>query len=117
MKEFIDQVIRALQAQGATRDDRPLPLDRAMISDEPPLIDDPILDVHLGGMAEHLATLGGFTAPRWAEAKERFLAQHVGGGKETPEAFARRRLHCGPALKKVWSHLPERNCATSRCTI
>jgi hypothetical protein len=117
MKEFIDHVIRHLQTEGACREDRPLPIDAAMVEQEPPVIGDPVLDVHLGGMAEHLAQLGGFRVPDWTRAPERFLVEPKGAGVGTPEAFVRRGLLCGPALKKVWAVLPERNCAPSRCTI
>jgi hypothetical protein len=106
MKEFVDGLIRDLQDRGALASDRPLPVDPVMIADEPPVLNELVFNVHLAAMAEYLAELGGIVPPVWAAAPDRFLAAPMGRGvSDTPDAFARRGLYCGPALKKMWSLL------------
>lgn len=109
MKEFIDGLIRDLQDKGATPADPPLPISHAMVADKPPVLGVPVLNVHICGMAEYLADLGGFEAPAWSERKEGFLAEPVRlrycNADDTPQPFARRGLLCGPSLQKVWSVL------------
>jgi hypothetical protein len=116
MKEFIDSLIRDLRAKGARRGAVALPVDSAMIAEEPPRLDDPVHRVHLAGMAEHIARIGGMSPPEWTEKPEFFLAEPVfmGGESgrhlalaETPGPFRRRQLFCGRALAKLSASLEE----------
>lgn len=108
LKEFIDHLIREARAGGAVPSE-PLPISEAAFRDEPPPLANAIHRTYLAGMAEHLATLSGQPVPAWCQRDVYVLAEPVvrGGPRsrdlmiaQTPPAFARRNLYCGPALEK-----------------
>lgn len=114
MKEFIDWLIREVQAAGGPREGF-YPVPESAFADEPPALDNPVLRAHLAGMAEHLAMLSGKVAPQWTEVKDYFLAEpFFFGGRhardsmlvDTPSAFRRRLLFCGRVLEKFHKLLP-----------
>ncbi|EKV26849.1 hypothetical protein C882_2072 [Caenispirillum salinarum AK4] len=99
MKEFIDTLIAEAPV-----------LPESAYATRPPLPESAVLRAHLGGMAEHLAALAGRAAPDWCREPVFFLdAPHVMAGAhadaimraQTPPAFARRNLFCGPVLLKL----------------
>jgi hypothetical protein len=109
MKEFIDHVIACVLAEPPAAGE-PLAVPADLYWDEPPRLEDAIQRAHLAGMAEHLATLSEAPPPEWVEGAAYFLGDPVvfGGERsrqlvmdETPPAFARRNLFCGPALTKL----------------
>lgn len=113
VKEFIDEIIAAakppINAYGFY-----------VISDthftaEPLNLDDPIQRAHLAGLAENLAILSGQEPPEWTTKEAYFLKEPVyAGGKrsqshllaDTPSAFRRRLLFCGPSLSKLFKLHP-----------
>lgn len=116
MKEFIDGLIRVVEARGLEGDLLPVPA--TAFAEEPPLLDQLILRAHLAGVAEHLAMLSGQPVPEWCGRPDTYLPEPVYSGgqasrelvvRETPSAFARRNLFCGPALGKLTTHI-ERMC-------
>jgi hypothetical protein len=109
MKEFIDSMACGLRDRGA-RAGIPLPLNPQMYETEPTDPGDPLLRAHLGAMAEHLAGLALLPPPGWSGKPEYFLRIPVFfGGRhskedmlaETPSAFRRRLLFCGPVLSRI----------------
>lgn len=107
LKELIDHLVRVAE----WRNDRPV-VPVSVFEEEPHLLDEPVLNAHAGGLAEHLAVLADVQVPEWCGKQDYFLDQpRFGGGERrrsaiigmTPEAFARRRLYCGPVLGKLMS--------------
>jgi len=110
VKEFIDEVIAA--ADRPRSPDGLYALPESFYADEPIELPSPIHMAHLGGLSEQLAVLCGKQPPAWSEKKEFFLKTPVflGGEafrpravEETPSAFRRRLLFCGPTLQKLFA--------------
>lgn len=104
MKEFVDTLVAAAAAPETPTGF--YAVDPSFTEDEPLPVADPVLMAHLGGLAEHMATLCGREPPPWTEKSEYFLdAPFMSGGPDslesTPSAFRRRLLFCGPALQKL----------------
>ncbi|MDW8335662.1 MAG: hypothetical protein RMK34_01690 [Tepidimonas sp.] len=78
---------------------------RAMIEEEPQLLDEPWINALLAGIAEFIANREDFEPPAWTHKPERFLPQPLFWGvlpatrahmlAETPGPFRRRNLFCG----------------------
>ena len=114
LKELGDAVIRGALAAGMRAGDAVVPISSSVYRDMPPLLEHDIHRVHLAGYAEHLAHLSGQASPVWAEAPEFFFQEpvYLGGPHsreqllvETPAAFRRRLLFCGPPLQKLFALL------------
>jgi len=111
MKEFIDYLIRDLKMKGARTGNLVYPIEVSAYEEEPPEVPRELHRVHLAGMCEHLANLSARQPPDWCLRQEFFLQEPVfiGGPAgmktklvETPAAFRKRLLFCGPALEKLW---------------
>lgn len=113
VKEFIDEIISSAAAPTDPYGFYQIP--SSHYEDEPDGISDPILRVHLAGLAENLATISGQQPPDWSEKEAYFLREpvYVGGRRsrghltsDTPAAFRRRLLFCGPSLSKLFKIHP-----------
>jgi hypothetical protein len=109
MKEFIDEAARAA-AVDRTSGEAILVLPPSFLEEEPLRIPDPVLRVHLAGMAEYISRLGAAPPPHWSESEDYFLpeATYTCGPNsralfmaETPGAFRRRNLFCGRTAERL----------------
>lgn len=103
-REFLDDLYWAAGADGP---EAAAPL----VADEPALLDDRA-DAFVAALAEHFATLYGFTVPGWVEDPERFLHRfwfphrlRAFDGialRDAPAAFRRRNIYLHPSsLERV----------------
>jgi hypothetical protein len=108
MKEFLDEVILVAEAPDTRYGFYQIP--RTYIEDAPAHLDNKMQMVHLAGSAENLALLAGLQPPEWTEEDIYFLKEPIFFGgphsrehiiTETPSAFRRRLLFCGPSLNKL----------------
>jgi len=103
MKEFIDEVVLAARRGGISDPS-------AFVGDEPHPLPEAVDRAHIAGIAEYLSQILAARPPAWVEKDDYFLPQAVytcGSAAraiymiETPSAFRRRNLFCGPAAERL----------------
>lgn len=113
MKEFVDWLCTA--AESPSSPSGTYRIDPSCYADEPEWLEDGSERAHIGGMAEYLAGLAGLPPPGWSSKDVYYLdAPAFAGGRraqgwllaETPAAFRRRLLFCGPALARFFREKP-----------
>jgi hypothetical protein len=120
MKEFTDWLCR-----NAAAPDTPhgcYGIDPSCYADEPLWLEDASERAHIAGMAEFLSSLACLPPPQWSEGPGYFLeVPAFAGGRrsrdhllaETPAAFRRRLLFCGPVLQRFFKAKPRPTSAES----